>query len=530
MRAFAAWVVAGYVALLSPCFLFAQEAVPQPLSPESVGPLPESPANFFYRDQFYLSPSQKIRHNIFQADEFLVVERANPELNSRVAIVSGFAPKALRTRSLKGVQSVDEAKAWIEKNKKTQAFDGVTILELPFPSASGKVESVYWVGNKGFDSFDKAAAEVAMTRTLVESQGGNFETALTAAEEFAVEPEPVPTVEEVQARAQFQKEEEIMLRWVDQLDIGEDLFGPFQGTPTGEPILYQSFGKAGYRSTNIAQRKWHSWVGFWTNRIVFKGIKFPLNTIDPFIETTTALEATGLDGGSHLDLSVGAEWRPLARNAFFENFNVGGIQLLKWVRNYRFYTQYFVRKNLKDEIAFSREDDFRAGVDIFYEWGIELPQPGQPRSKGIAGILRDYVWGEYFGNYGWRHSNFTGEENYDAWLFETDIILGIKTPGIPLPANPINDQLVVMPYFRFTWTENDDFSNPFDNKLFVAVGVRWMPFRDYRFQNNEWLFKTKFFAEYWALGKVRFLKQNQDNRPLPDEDWILGVDFSLRRF
>jgi hypothetical protein len=529
MRAFARGVLVGSFLLLPARSLFAQEALAQPVGLEAGSPVSQSPVNFLFRDQFYLSPSQKIRHNIFQADDFLVVERANPELNSRVAVVSGFAPQALRTRSLKGIQTVEEAKAWIEKHKKERPFDGVTIFELPLPIAGGRVQPVYWVGNKSFDSFDKAAAEVAMVRTLVESQGGDFSKALSAAEEFA-EPEPVPTVEEVRARAQFQKEEEIMLRWIDQMNIGEDLFGPFQGVPAGEPILYQSFGEGDYRSTNLAQRKWHSFVAHWTNRIVFKGIKFPLNTLDPFVETTTALEATGLDGGSHLDLSVGVEWRPLQRNAFFENFNIEGIQLLKWVRNYRFYAQYFVRKNLKDEIAFSREDDFRTGVDIFYEWGIELPQPGQPRSKGIAGILQDYIWGEYFGNYGFRHTNFSTEENYDALLFETDILLGFKTPGIPLPQNPINDELVLMPYFRFSWSVNDELSNPFDNKAAVSVGVRWMPFRDYRFQNNEWLFKTKFFAEYRAIGKVRFLKQNQDNRPLPDEDWVLGVNISLRRF
>jgi hypothetical protein len=520
MRAFARWFLVGWFAFIFAPPLFAQEAAPKPQA---------APGNLIFRSQFYLPPSQKVLHSASEVDELLVVERANPELNSNVALVSGFAPQALRTRSLKGIQSLDQAKEWIQKNKKLGSFEGVSVVELPFTLPNGQVKSVYWVGNRSFDSFDKAAAEIAMAKTLVESQGGNFSTALALVEEFK-EPKAVPTVEEVKTQAQFQKEEEIALRWADQLDIGEELWGPFQGVPAGEPILYQSFMEGSYRGTNLAEREWQAFVGFWTNRIIFKGIRFPINTIDPFVETTTALESTGNDGGSQLDLSIGAEWRPFERNAFLENFRPLGIPLLKWAKNYRVYVQWFQRRNIKDEIRFIRDEDFRFGASIFAEWGIDLLPIGQEPAKGLIGFLEQYTWGEYFGDYAYRRSNFTVEENYDALLFDTSVMLGFKTPPIPLPHNPINDHLQMMPYFRFSWTTNDELSNPFDNKLSVAVGMRWMPFRDYRFVNNEWLFKTKFFAEYYAIGKVRFLKQNQDNRPLPDEDWRIGVSFSLRRF
>jgi hypothetical protein len=86
-----------------------------------------------------------------------------------------------------------------------------------------------------------------------------------------------------------------------------------------------------------------------------------------------------------------------------------------------------------------------------------------------------------------------------------------------------------MPYVRFAMIANTRLSNRSDNRYYVSVGIRWMPFRDYRFINNEWLFKTKFFAEYLALGKVRNLKYD-DVRPEPDEDWRIGLAWSLRRF
>jgi hypothetical protein len=227
---------------------------------------------------------------------------------------------------------------------------------------------------------------------------------------------------------------------------------------------------------------------------------------------------------------VGVEWRPLIRNTFLENFRPWGLPLLKFAQNYRAIIEHYDRRNLKDEITGIRDYDFRVGVDIFYEWGIDLNPVDQVPAKGFSGFLSNWTWGEYFGDYTWRDTNFTAEENFDAWILDTSVILGAKVPLIKkLPENPINDQLMVMPYFRFGLIYNTELANPADNRYFLAVGVRWMPFRDYRFVNNEWLFKTKFFAEWLGIGKVQNFHQD-DARPWPDEDWRIGVAWSLRRF
>lgn len=522
MRLFGCWVTLVSLILLPPRLLSAQEASPS-----------EPAVNRLFRDQFYLSPSEKIRHNTTPAGSFLLLERPDPEWNSKVSLVSDFAPqgKALRTQTLKDVQSLEEAREWIKTQKKELSFEGVPILELSIPLPDGRILQRYWVGNKSFASFDRAAAEIAMIQSLIQSQGGDFARALRMAEQYQKEEEKQAVVEPpVKTRAQFEKEEELMLRWVDQLDIGESLYGPFEGTPTGEPILYQSFGETTWRSTNLAERKFNSQVGFWTNRLVFKGIRFPFNTLDPYVEVTAALEATGNDGGSQLDTVVGLEWRPLARVAWFENFRPYGIPLLQWIRNYRFFVQYMDRRNLKDEIANIRDFDLRFGVDIFYEWGIDLPPLDQTPSTGFLGLITRYVWGEYFGSYGWRDTNFTAEENFDAWILDNSLILGAKVPLLKLPPNPFNEQLVLMPYLRLGLIYNTRLANPADNRLFVAVGLRWMPFRDYRFMNNEWLFKTKVFAEWLGIGKVQNFHARNQPRPQPDEDWRIGINWSLRRF
>ena len=520
MRVLSRWMIFIFFALAPAQSLSAQEDAPAAPA--------EPPSNFLFRDQFYLSPAQKIRSRAVQIDDFLIVERVVPEWSSNVSIVTGFAPQALRTQALKDVQTVDQVREWTKKEKKTLTFQGVPIQRLPVSLPDGETKDFFWVGNRGFDSYDEAAAEIAMTETLVEMQGGSFQRALELAQEF-VEPEPPPAGEAPKTAAQYQKEEEIALKWLDQLDVGESLWGPFHGVPAGEPILYQSFGETTWRSTNLAQRSYRSQVAYWTNRIVLKGIRFPLSTIDPYVEVTVAPEATGSEGGNQLDTVAGLEWRPLARNTFIDNFRPWGLPLLEFVKNYRFVVEYYDRRNLKDEIANIDDFDFRFGIDIFYEWGIELnPVDREPR-KGFVGWVENHVWGEYFGDYTWRDTNFTAEENFDAWILDTSLIVGLKFQLMKLPRNPVNERLEAMPYLRFGLIYNTQLANPADNRLFVAVGIRWMPFRDYRFANNEWLFKTKFFAEWLGIGKVQNFHVD-DTRPHPDEDWRIGVAWSLRRF
>ncbi len=521
MRRFREWLIVGLLAVVPLSSLWAQEPASSPA---------ESPANFLFRDQFYLSPSERARHKVTAADGLLLVEKSSPEWNSKVALVTGFAPHTLRTQILKDVRSIDEAKSWMKDRKQETSVEGVPVVMLPLPLPDGSVQERFWVGNKSFSSLDQAGAEIAMAKSIVEMQGGDFQKAVALAESFK-EKEEAPSQEEVRVQAQFQKEEEIALRWMDQMQIGDALYGPFQGTPSGDQILYQSFGESTWRSTNLSERKFNSVVGFWTNRLVFKGIRAPFNTIDPFVELTAAPEATSNDGGSNLDMVAGLEWRPFARMAAFENFKpVGSIPLFRFIRNYRFYVQYLERRNLKDEIANIRDFDTRLGIDIFYEWGIELPAPDQKeKAKGLESFLTNYVWGEYFGNYGWRRSNFTTDPKFRSWIMDSSVVLGLKVRALKLPPNRFNDELMLMPYFRLGLIVNGQRHNESDNRYFLAIGLRWMPFRSYQFVNNEWLLKTKIYAEYLALGKVQNFKQD-DSRPWPDEDWRIGVAWSLRRF
>ena len=64
----------------------------------------------------------------------------------------------------------------------------------------------------------------------IESKGGNFAEAVRAAPVYVPEAEkPI----EIKTPAQFKKEEELILRFTDQLGIGEKMYGVLQGTPCG---------------------------------------------------------------------------------------------------------------------------------------------------------------------------------------------------------------------------------------------------------------------------------------------------------
>ncbi len=105
-------------------------------------------------------------------------------------------------------------------------------------------------------------------------------------------------------------------------------------------------------------------------------------------------------------------------------------------------------------------------------------------------------------------------------------------PGLPLPPNPIAEEFVAMPYLRLEQVTNSEFSFSFQNYWFVAVGGRWMPFRNYKWRDNEWLYKTKLFVEYVGVGGVYNTRQGPDRDPTAPNDWDLrfGINFSSRRF
>ena len=516
------------ILLFTPSLLAAAESVAAPAAQIAEVPAPP-PARNLFAEEFYLRPEQQVKYQTSEINGFILVETPEREAQSRYSIVTDFGGSVLKMQQLAGIKSLEEAKTWIEEHLEVADFEGVEVRKLTVPLPGSKTTTLYWVGHKAFSTSDEAVSQIALLQSVVESQGGNFQQMTAEAQAYIPPPEeeqPLPVTP-----AQQEREEKLILRYLDQLDVGNELFGPFQGIAMGEPILWQSFGETSWRMTNLDKKNFSDQVGFWTNRIVFKGIRAPLNTIDLFIEMTGALESHGADFASHLDFSAGGEWRPFARNPALFNYRPYSIPILIWLQNNRFYVQYFDRKNLKDEIEGSKDYDFTAGVQLFYEFGVDVPPAAEGPPTTVPDWLRRYVWGEIFYNHRYEWTNFSSEENFNAFIFNSNIIIGFHMPGIPLPSNPINDELAIMPYVRFEHVNNSELSAHFQNRFFVAAGARWMPFRNYRYKENEWLSKTKIFAEYVGVGSVHNTKfAGDDSTPPIDYDVRFGISMSERRF
>ncbi len=504
------------------------EAASQQKGPAKVEP----PKPNAFAETFYLEPQQRQAYDVYDLDGFIFVKAPNRDLDTQYAIVTGFGGGAMKARAVPGLQTLDDAKKWTHDNLETAQFENVEIKKLRF----GKKENpnapvLYWVGQKAFATLEAAQQEVAMVQSVVESQGGNFTQTVLEAAQYIPQPE-AKKPEEIKGPANFEREEELALKYLDQLDVGEKLFGVLQGEASGEKVTWQSFGETSWRKTNLDSPRYNSQVGYWTNRFVFKGLRFPMNTLDPFLEATISMDSTSSDFASNVKFFAGLEWRPFARNAWLFNYRPwGGISVLEWIKNYRFYIMAGDRKNLKDPIVGSADSDLLAGVQMFYEWGVELPPLDAPEPKTFSDFVERYVWGEYFGDYRYEKTNFSSEKVYNGILLNSSVIWGVKLPGIPLPENPITEDLVLMPYFRLEHINSTEFSFPYQNEYFVAVGCRWMPFRNYRYKENEWLSKTKLFMEYVGVGKVQ---HDRDGGSEPSnsirKDLRFGVAFSSRRF
>ncbi|MDD5085414.1 MAG: hypothetical protein PHE61_05140, partial [Candidatus Omnitrophica bacterium] len=94
----------------------------------------------------------------------------------------------------------------------------------------------------------------------------------------------------------------------------------------------------------------------------------------------------------------------------------------------------------------------------------------------------------------------------------------------------ISDNVTFMPYFIFEHVENSHFSAFYENRLFCGAGLRVMPFRNYRYCNNEWLFKTRFFIEWIGINQAWYTKDSP--RPLNgrQHDLRFGIGLSYRRY
>jgi len=490
--------------------------------------VPVKPAANLFAEEFFAPASQKLDYKISEVRGFPIFKNHSRDQNSEYSIVTDFGGGAVKSRALSGLKDVKAIDDYIKQNLKTANFEGVEVRQLPVPGISGQSTELYWVGNRAFTSSQAAMSAIVSNKTAVESRGGNFAESVKSA------PVYIPEIEkpvEVKTPAQFQKEEELILKFTDQLGIGERMYGVLQGTPCGTAITWQSFGETSWRMTNLAANHYDTQVGYWTNRLVFSGIRFPLHNIDPFIESTISMDSTGTPFSNNLQLYAGLEWRPLARNPWLLNFQpFGGIPILEWMRNYRFYIKYGNQYNIKEDITNSRDNDLIWGLQCFYEWGTELPPLDEGKPEKFSDYIRQYVWGEYFGNYFVSKTGFSSEKSFNALIANSTVIMGIKLPGIPLPHNYINDELVFMPYMRFEHTNNAEYSFWYQNQYYVAAGLRIMPFRTYRWKENEWLSKTAIFGEWCGVGGAQRVKQDGEVPLIPNYDLRFGVKFSSRRF
>ncbi|MBI4387516.1 MAG: hypothetical protein HY582_00530, partial [Candidatus Omnitrophica bacterium] len=252
-------------------FLYAQ-----PEHQKSAQILPNEPEiNFLLRDQFFLSPEAKFKFNTYETNGFLLVKEPRVDLNSDYALISGFDGSVLETRSLKDIKTVDQATELLKESIKTTYFMDVAIKEATVPLKDGTAITRYWVGNQSFSSLEVAKASIVSTKTAIEGNGGDFKRAIDLIDEFAPAEPKAETLQE--AKARFEREEDFAIKVMDWLDVGEKLYGPFhtRDSPWGERILWQSFGESSFRFTNLERDEYLAQVGYWTNRLVLKGIWGP---------------------------------------------------------------------------------------------------------------------------------------------------------------------------------------------------------------------------------------------------------------
>ncbi len=490
----------------------------------------ETGPDYIFRDRFFLAPKMKLAYDTREPGGFLVINDNRADWDSKFAVITGFDSTTVESYPLQNIRFSKDIEPYIKKNSKSTQYLSVPIKALSLTKKDGSKETFYWVGNQSFSTSELAQASIIAAKTEIEASGGNFDRALELIYEYA--PEEPKALSDEEMKADFAREEEIAIKVMDWLDIGERPFGVLSApSPAGEKLLWQSFGETTFKTTNLEADEYNAQTGFWSNRFVIKGLRGPFGTsFDPYVEVTPAMESNGIDFKSNMKLVGGVGWYPFLRSAALQNFRPVGIPLIDFIRSYRLYVQYLYRENLKDEILGSKDTDLWAGVDIFYEWGHALPPLGtKPETKTFANFLYNYVWGEYFGNYRWQKTDFSSIPHYQSWILNSSFTLGVKWPSIPLPENPVNNELTFMPYLRFEHVNNPNHPLFYQNYFLTAAGLRLMPFRSYQFSENEWLFKTKLFVEYIGVpSAIRYSANTPTNTP--GRDLRFGVAFSYRRF
>jgi len=516
--------------LISFLLLFSVFSLPLLAEVKPVTDSKEPAANYIFRDRFFLSPKLKLAYDVREPEGILIIKEERPDWDSKFSIITGFDGTMVESRPLRNLRLAKDINPSIKKNLKTSQYLKVPIKELNLVKKDGSPEMLYWVGNQSFQTLELAQASIVAAKTEIEAAGGNFERAIDLIYDYA--PEEPRALSDAEIKANFAREEEAAIKLMDWLDIGEKPFGILNAPSTaGEQLLWQSFGETTFRTTNLERNKYNAQTAFWSNRFVVKGLRGPFDTsFDPYVEILPAIESNGVDFKSNMKLIGGVQWYPFLRSAMLQNFRPWGIPIVDFVRGYRIYAQYLFRENLKDEILGSKDTDLWAGVDIFYEWGLKLRSLDEASLRPtLSRRILESIWGEYYGTYHWEKTDFSSIPQFQSWILNSSLTLGVKWPVIPLPENPVNNELVFMPYLRFEHVTNPNHPLFYQNYFLTAAGLRLMPFRSYQFSENEWLYKTKFFVEYIGVpSAIRYSANTPTDTP--GRDLRFGVAFSYRRF
>src|SRR3989338_3731627 len=182
----------------------------------------EPPVNFLFRDTFYAPPALKLKYDVYETVGFLLVRDNTRGRNSEFAVVTNFEDPVLESRVLKNIRSIDEANLFLDKNARKIFFERIPIKELPLIAKDGTLAPRFWVGQRAFDSLEGAKAKIVEVKAAIEAGGGAFDRALEFVPEY-FPGDPAPTPEEI--RANFIAEEELALKMLDWLDVGERPFG-----------------------------------------------------------------------------------------------------------------------------------------------------------------------------------------------------------------------------------------------------------------------------------------------------------------
>ena len=165
-----------------------------------------------FAEQFFAPASQKLDHKMNEVRGFPILKTHSREQDAEFSIVTDFGGGAVKSRHLSGLKDLKAIDAYIKQNLKTANFEGVEIRQLPIPNAKSQAADFFWVGERAFSSAEEAMTAIIASKTNVELQGGNFAESVRAAPVYIPEAEkPI----EVKTPAQFQKEEELILKFTD---------------------------------------------------------------------------------------------------------------------------------------------------------------------------------------------------------------------------------------------------------------------------------------------------------------------------